>query len=323
MKLHVLAAGQADTMVLELPSGRLAVIDFGHDCLLSYLDHLDPERTKRYAFCLLTHAHHDHYACLQEFVRRHDDRVEEYWLSFVDTCDLAPLVALRDAASRRVRGRRRGRLLVQDSAARSFELEPNVHVTQFAPDTYEVTRAPGDGGSTAENNRSVVLLLCLGAAVAILGADAEEQRWLRIDDQTTEAGLSLQAGLVKAPHHGAASPRGLPNHLWSTLQRSPETFVVFSVGRRSGKPDLHTIGTVRGKSQIRCTGRSLICRPSHSFALPVPQVRDEDLVSLALAPAPEARAIPTCFGTQVYDFDPTHGVTMLQSEQPAFLDACL
>lgn len=181
MRIHVLAVGQADAIVLELPSGRLAVIDFGHHNLLDYLDGLDPSRSRRFAFCLLTHAHHDHYACLEEFIRRHDDRVDEYWFSFATTCDIAALVALKSASTRRVRGERRGRLLVQDGPIIQFRtLEPDVSVATFAPNTFEVLRPPGDGGSTAENNRSVVLLVRHGRAGAIFGADAEAERWTRI-----------------------------------------------------------------------------------------------------------------------------------------------
>lgn len=81
LRLHVLASGHADTLVLELPSGRLAVVDFGHHTLLDYLAHLDPAGTRRFAFCLLTHAHKDHYLCLKEFIDRYDSRVDEYWFS--------------------------------------------------------------------------------------------------------------------------------------------------------------------------------------------------------------------------------------------------
>src|SRR5215467_6452463 len=93
MRLHVLAVGQADALVLELASGRLAVVDFGHPLLLEYLAELDPVGTRRFAFCLLTHAHHDHYACLKEFIQRFDNRVERYWCSIVDTGDIPQLLA--------------------------------------------------------------------------------------------------------------------------------------------------------------------------------------------------------------------------------------
>lgn len=320
MRVHVLAVGQADALVLELPSGRLAVVDFGHPALLDYLDALDPGRTRRYAFCLLTHAHHDHYACLAPFIARHDARVDEYWFSVAATGGIAALEALRAAA---LRGRR-GRLLVQDRpAAAPYELEPGVTVAPFAPSTAELLRTPEPGGSTAENNRSVVLLLRHGRATALLGADAEGERWARIAAQAAAAELPLAADLVKAPHHGAVDPRGLPTALWPTVLRDPGSYVSFSVGRQRGRPDLGTIVAVRGRGRIRCTGRALTCRllpPGPGLAL---RPLAGDLLDLALAPAPEARGAQSCFGTQVYDLDPGGTVTLVRAESPAFLDACL
>jgi beta-lactamase superfamily II metal-dependent hydrolase len=319
-RVHVLAVGQADALVLELPSGRLAVVDFGHAALLDYLDALDPGRARRYAFCLLTHAHHDHYACLAPFIARHDDRVDEYWFSVAATGGIAALEALRAAA---LRGRR-GRLLVLDRpAAAPYELEPGVTVVPFAPSTAELLRTPAPGGSTAENNRSIVLLLRHGRAAALLGADAEGERWARIAAQADAAGLPLAADLVKAPHHGAADPRGLPDALWPTMLRGPGSFVSFSVGRQRGRPDLGTVAAVRGRGRIRCTGRALICRPLPPGPGMPPRQHIGDLLDLTLARAPEARGARACFGTQVYDLDPGGAVTLLRAETPAFLDACL
>jgi hypothetical protein len=320
MRLHILAVGQADALILELPSGRLAVVDFGHDLLLDYLAALDPTRARRFAFCLLTHAHHDHYACLEEFIRRYDAQVEEYWFSFADTSNLPPLLALRAAAMRHGRGR----LLVQDRmVAHPYVLEPQVDVTCFAPTSEEVLRAPGVGGTTAENNRSIVLLVRYGRAAALLGGDVEEERWLRIAAQAQAAGVSLIADVVKPPHHGAAPPHGLPDHLWPLLLRSSDTFVAFSVGRRPGKPTMSTIMAVRSHSHIRCTGRSVTCRPLPPGPMAPTRPPAQDLIGRALPPAPEARAVQPCFGTQVYAFDPAGTVALVQAAQPAFLDACL
>lgn len=318
MRLHILSVGQADALILELPSGRLAVVDFGHDALLDYLARLDPAMTRRFAFCLLTHAHHDHYACLQQFINHYDARVDEYWYSFCSTNDLPALLALKVAATRG----HRGRLLVQDlPAAQPFLVEDGVEVIRFAPNTWEVERAPSPGESTTENNRSVVLLLRYGQTSLVLGADAEEIRWTRIEGQARAAQVSLAADVVKAPHHGAAPPHGLPERLWPLLLRSTDTFVVFSAGRGRGKPALSTIAATRRRARIQCTGRALICRP---LPAPTPTYRPaQGLISRALAPAPEATMAQACFGTQVYEFNPAGMVTQLQAEQPAFLDACL
>lgn len=324
MKLHVLAVGQADAMVLELPSGRLAVIDLGHDYLLEYLAKLDPQASRRFAFCLVTHAHHDHYACIEEFIKRYDQRVEEYWFSFVNPGNISSLHTLFAAAFRRTGGRTKARLLKHDlAAAQPFVLEPGVEVTQFCPNTQEIY-CTVKGDQIEENNRSVVLLVRYGRTAALLGADAEHERWQRIVSQAENANLSLAVDVVKAPHHGAATPHGIPASLWPALFRSATAFGTFSVGAtRADKPDRTTIAAVRHRAQIRCTGRSAICRPlpaqrpSHS-AQPTP-----DLVTRALLPAPETRWTPPCFGTQVYEFDPVGTVTLTTSVQPASLDACL
>ncbi len=319
MRLHVLAAGQADALVLELPSGRLAVVDFGHTSLLDYLDDLDPTQSKRFAFCVLTHAHHDHYARLEEFIRRHDARVDEYWFSFVETSNIPALLALRAAAARGGRGR----LLVQDTpTVQSIVVEPDIEILCFAPNTSEVLAAPGYGSSTVENNRSIVVFVRHGQATILLGADAEEDRWRRVESQARATGLSLAAHVIKAPHHGAAPPHGIPHDMWPTLLQSPDTFAVFSVGRRAGKPALDTIAALRGRARIRCTGRSLTCRPLHPLPITYGQ-RSGDLIARVLPLAPEDRPVQSCFGTQVYDLNPTGTVALVQDARPAFLDACL
>jgi hypothetical protein len=319
--VHVLDIGQADAVILELPSGRLAVIDFGHDYLLDYLDRLDPERVRRYAFCLLTHAHNDHYACVEEFIRRHDRRVEEYWFSFASTGGIPALDSFRRAALHR----RRGRLLVLDTPrVVPHRLEADLEAVRFAPQTSEVLRDPRVGDATAENNRSVVLLLRYGQAVLLCGADAEERRWADIAEQARASDHSLQAHLIKAAHHGAAPPYGLPPLLWRSLLHEPHSFVALTVGRRNGKPDRATLDALRSRACIRCTGRSQTCRllPRSSDSGRDTTV-DGGLIAQVLAPAWERQAVPSCFGTQVYDLDRDGAVTLRRANRPAFLDACL
>lgn len=323
MRLHAVAIGQADAVILELPSGRLAVIDFGHAQLLDYLDVLDPRRERRFAFCLLTHAHNDHYACAEEFIRRHDRRVEEYWFGFASTGGIRALDAFKRAALHQ----RRGRLLVLDGTqVRPLRLEPDVDVVRFAPSTPDVLRDPRTGDSTAENNRSVVLLLRHGDAALLFGADAEEGRWRRIAEQARGGSISLRAHVIKAPHHGAPAPHGLPLEMWPSLLQAPHSFVVFTVGRRRGKPAMATIEALRSRACIRCTGRSATCRllPTPA-ALPgdVGDIGDGDLAEQALAPAPERQPAQPCFGAQVYDIDPAGVVTLRRAAKPRFLDACL
>ena len=324
MKLHVLSVGQADAMILELPSGRLAVVDCGHPALLDYLAALDPTRHRRIAFCLLTHAHHDHYAHLEEFIAQYDARVDEYWFSFVQPGAVSALRALFTAAFRRRRGGSKARLLVQDlPAAQPFLLEEQVQLTRFCPSTQELY-APVRADHTAENNRSVVLLLRYGQCTVLLGADAEEARWQRIAAQAGRAALPLAADVIKAPHHGAAAPHGMPADLWPAVCRTPSTFVAFSVGAQGESwPGRGTITALHGQATVRCTGRAAICRPLGPAPAAVKgRARPTSLIARSLTPPPETQAAPPCFGTQVYTFDPCGSITLTTSAHPAFLDAC-
>ena len=320
LRLHALAVGRAAATVLELPSGRLAVVDFGHPALLDYLAALDPGATRRFAFCLLTHAHKDHYAGLGEFIARHDARVDEYWFSCAKTGDILDLAALHQAAQRGGRGR----LLVQDEARPAWlPLEPGVEVARFAPSTAEVLRSPAAGDTTLENNRSVVLLIRHGAATILLGADAEGARWRRIAAQAAAGGIDLAADVVLAPHHGAAAPRGLPVDLWPEVSRGRQSAVVFSAGRHERWPALATIRAASAVAMVRCTGRSQTCSP---LGPPAESLLADpaDLVALALPPAPEAQNAPACFGTQIYACDPAGRVTLERATNPAPpLEACL
>ncbi len=284
MRLHILGVGQADALVLELPSNRLAVVDFGHELLLDYLDQLDRQRMRRFAFCLLTHPHHDHYKCLDKFIRRHHGRVDEYWFSFPTTQGIPQLVALQGAMAQSGRGR----LFVQDRReARPFLLEPDLEVVPFAPSTQQLMGKPESGDSSCENNRSIVLLLRYGQATILLGADAEASRWDRIKAQAAAAGISLAADVVKAPHHGAAPPHGLPLGMWPTVLRSGKSIVAFSAGRGRDKPALQTIRALRRRAEIHCTGRAAVCPLISGSPRATMNLLQHDLISTALLPAPE------------------------------------
>jgi hypothetical protein len=306
-------------------------VDFGHRFLLDYLALLDPGGSRRYACCVLTHTHHDHTACLEAFLQRYDRWVDEYWFSFVDPGDRIGLLTLRAAM---IRGHR-GRLLVEDGMApiRPRLLEPDVEIVAFAPPTEAVLRPPGSGGSTAENNRSIVLLVRYGRSVILLGGDAEEERWRQIARQAQASRIGLGACLIKPPHHGATPPRGIPEQLWPMLLASPATVVAFSVGRIKDRPHLRTIEAVRARATVRCTGRSLTCRPLPGL-LSVPGTdamsnvatsaeRSADLFARALLPAPETQRGPLCFGTQIYQVRSDGTILLVRARQPAFLDACV
>jgi len=324
LRLHVLASGHADTLVLELPSGRLAVVDFGHRTLLDYLTHLDPTGTRRFAFCLLTHAHKDHYLYLKEFIDRYDSRVDEYWFSVSNAGMIRDLLALQMA----IANDERGQLLVQNSAQTPPHLvEPGVDVYRFAPTTRAVLQPPG-ARSTEENNRSIVLFIHYGACTLLLGGDAEEARWLAIQSQAATMSLSLQSDVVKAPHHGAAPPYGMPPHLWP-LMLKPDGVVAMSCSRSLGKPDAATIAALPRRS-VRCTGRAATCRslPSptrhgRGTTTATPVIRGRGLLRQTLIRAPEMRPVAPCFGSQIYEFDPGGRVTVTTAHTPAFLDACI
>lgn len=320
LRLHVLASGHADTLVLELPSGRLAVVDFGHRILLDYLERLDPAGARRFAFCLLTHAHKDHYACLKDFIDRYDRRVDEYWFSFPDAGMIRELLSLKMA----IANDDRGQLLVQNTPDVSpLAIEPGVVAYRFAPSTRAALRPPG-GRSTEENNRSVVLLIRYGECALLLGGDAEEDRWLNIHSQAAATPVSLRADVIKAPHHGAAPPRGMPSHLWPSILKQ-DSFISISCSRSAGKPAEATIANLPRRA-VRCTGRSATCRPlpsRHGRAETLSSaIRRPGLLGRALIPAPEVRPVQPCFGTQVYECDPSGRVTVRTAYTPAFLDAC-
>ncbi len=319
LRVHALAIGKADALVLELPSGRLAVVDFGHTSLLAYLDALDPARRRRYAFALLTHAHDDHYLCVADFIERHDARVEQYWFGFADAAGIVALEALKRVALAR---RGKGRLLIQDGTIPALlALEPGVDLRIFAATSYETFRAPATNAMT-ENNRGIVLLIHYGAAACLLGADVEEARWRRISEQAEAAGLLLRADVVKAPHHGAAPPHGMPDDVWDHVLRDTGTAVIMTVGRSPRHPARATIDRIKGRAVVRCTGRASTCTAIESPTL-LTANSPTDLVAQAFPPAPELVPTPSCFGTQIYDLWSTGQVTMSASHMAPPLDACL
>ena len=320
LRVHILGIGQADAVVIELPNGELGVVDFGHRLLIDYLQRLDPAENRRFAFCLLTHAHHDHYACLEEFIDRFDKRVDRYWCSMVDPGSVPALLRLKGALLHKRQGAVEIVVLEEDAQVAPLSLG-GVLLYRFGPPSRVLLQAPRTSGS-AENNRSVVLLMRHGASAVLLGADAEASRWQTIERQAQASSTNLAVDLVKAPHHGANAPKGMPASLWPALLRTPQTLVAVTAGRAAGKPHVKTIEAFRGRAVVHCTGRALTCRPLVQQTGPRTTQAPRDLLDQALAPAPEDNIPLPCFGTQVYRLSATGAITCDHASTPAWLDAC-
>lgn len=256
---------------------------------------------------------------MADFIARHDAQVEQYWFGFADAAGVTALGALKRAALAR---RGKGRLLIQDGPVPApLALEPGVEVRIFAATSYEAFRAPTTD-AVAENNQGIVLLIRHGSAACLLGADVEEARWRRIAGQAEAAGVSLHADVVKAPHHGAGLPHGMPDDVWNLVLRDAGTAVIMTVGRSPRHPARATIDRIKGRAVVRCTGRASTCAPIAPPMLLSPSSA-ADLVEHAFPPAPEVVASPPCFGTQVYDLWPSGRITMSASHLTPPLDACV
>jgi len=217
-RITFLDAGQGDSALLELPSGKNVLVDgggtrdnrfdLGRRVVAPYLW----ERgVSKIDLLVLSHPHPDHMNGVFSILRRFD--VAEVWVHGLDTHlpgydELVSILREREIM--------RSIVSAETPVARIGEVELTVlHPRQgFVASS----RKPFD----AENNRSLVVRVGVGGKAFLFTGDIGEEAERAI----THAGGKLACDLIKVPHHGSrsSSSEGFLSRL------RPETAVI-SVGR--------------------------------------------------------------------------------------------
>jgi len=231
LTVSFLDVGQGDSAVIELPGGKVVVVDAGgfpHSSFDTGESIVSPflwhKGYKKIDYLICTHLHPDHAGGISALARNF--KIKEYWYSENDPHNylqqeiqkaLSPKVAKRKVLTG---------LRINEGLA---------EIEAFFPDLQAFLRfQPG-------NDRSAVLRLNYGQQSFLLAADItrEVEKYI-----LTQNKGSLRSTVLKVPHHGSRSSSS-PDFI---EEISPQ-WAVITAGRNNiyGFPDAEVISTLEAK----------------------------------------------------------------------------
>jgi competence protein ComEC len=230
LRITAVDVGQGDAILVDLPDGRLMLIDGGGAVtggpdpgryILKPL--LRARRRNRIDIVLLTHPHPDHFGGLSSLLPRFP--VSEFW----DAGTVLGVPSTSEVALLRDTLKRQGTRLVSLP-------ELCKHPREFAGATVEVIGpCPGVNPTHSANDQSIVLRLKMGRRVVLLPGDAEA---VEEKELVERYGGSLHADLLKLGHHGS---RSSTSALWLDAVRPAMAMVSVGLRNRFGHPHGSTL----------------------------------------------------------------------------------
>ncbi len=240
LRVTMVDVGQGDCTWVDLPDGRLMVVD-GGGFVGSPVDPgqrvglalLRARRRERVDIAVLTHPHPDHFLGLATLLRQVE--VGELWDTGQGEAEGAGPVYAAMLADLRRRG---------VPIRRPAELCGQVH--PVGPATIRVldpcpTFRPGANA----NDNSLVLRIALGQRAVLLAGDAESEQELRL---VARHGAELRADLLKVGHHGS---RTSSSPAWLGAIRPRWATISSGARNRHGHPHFEALQRLAAVSAVR------------------------------------------------------------------------
>lgn len=217
LKVHFIDVGQADSILVQLPSGQNILIDGGNnDDAGRVVNYIRQQGITRLDNVIGTHPHEDHIGGLDVAIRSFD--IGKVYLPKVssNTKTFEDLLLAIKAKELKV---------TQAQAGVTLDV---------GPDTKAVFLAPNSSSYDGLNNYSAVLKLTYGDTSFLFTGDAEVES----EKEMLAAGYALKADVLKVGHHGSQNATST-----AFLRAVSPKYAVISVGKhnRYGHPHKETL----------------------------------------------------------------------------------
>lgn len=231
LRVTALDVGQGDSTLIDLPDGRLMLIDAGgpgpagDPGVRVILPVLRARRRAHLDFVVLSHPHPDHFGGLAALAASESVSIGELWYAAAPAPPESELAALLERLSRRARR-------VRDAAelCRIGTIHAGAVIEVLAP-------CPELSPELSVNDNSLVLRLRWGSSAALLLGDAERAAEARLLAPARE----LRAEFVKLGHHGSRSSSTA--ELIARVQPAVAS-ISCGTGNRFGHPHAETLATL-------------------------------------------------------------------------------
>jgi len=215
-KIHFIDVGQADSILIQTPSGKAVLVDGGNnDDGSRVVDYIKAQGVKELAAVVATHPHEDHIGGLDTVIKNFP----------------VAAVYMPNAAST-TRTFENFINAVKTSGAKRIQTKAGVKLN--IPDVSAEFLAPNSSSYEDLNNYSAVLKLTYGKTSFLLVGDAEAVS----ESEMLNADCNLKADLLKVGHHGSGS-----STTGAFLKAVSPKYAVISVGKdnRYGHPHQETL----------------------------------------------------------------------------------
>lgn len=182
LKVHFIDVGQADSILVQTPSGKAMLIDAGNNAdganVVSYIHN---QGVNKIDVLVGTHPHEDHIGGMDNIINNFD--IGKFYMPKVTTTTDTFKDVLAAAKNK-------GLKVTTATAGINIDLDPALKVEMFAPNSEKYEDL---------NNYSAVIKLTYGNNSFLLTGDAQEQS----ESEMLSKGYDLKADVLKVGHHGS------------------------------------------------------------------------------------------------------------------------